>query len=162
MSRCTLTTRVVCDPTGFVKIHTKKGKDVILGATIVAPDAGNLISEITVAMKAGMGLGALAAVIHPYPTQARRLTRFCQGISRAYWHDDCARKGRSLVDTPILRSDQRAVAFMSHGGTAVQSKPDVCNVQAEAIRQTGDMYARTKLTPFVKRLFVKLLKWRRS
>ena len=42
---------------------------MILGATIVAPDAGNLISEITVAMKAGMGLGALAAVIHPYPTQ---------------------------------------------------------------------------------------------
>ncbi len=38
----------------------------------------------------------------------------------------------------------------------------VLNMQAEAIRQTGDIYARTKLTPFVKRLFVKLLKWRRS
>ena len=35
-------------------------------------------------------------------------------------------------------------------------------VQAEAIRQTGDIYARTKLTPFIKSLFVKLLKWRRS
>ena len=38
----------------------------------------------------------------------------------------------------------------------------VLDVQAEAIRQTGDAYARTKLTPFVKKLFVKLLKWRRS
>jgi len=40
-----------------------------LGATIVGPDAGNMISEITVAMRAGMGLGALASVIHPYHTQ---------------------------------------------------------------------------------------------
>lgn len=44
-------------------------KDTILGATIVGPNAGNMISEVTVAMQAGMGLGALASVIHPYPTQ---------------------------------------------------------------------------------------------
>ena len=53
---------------GFVKIHVKKGTDQILGATIVGPHAGDMISEITVAMKANMGLGSLANVIHPYPT----------------------------------------------------------------------------------------------
>ncbi len=84
---------------GFVKIHTKKGSDEILGATIVAKNAGDMISEISVAMRAKMGLGTLASVIHPYPTTA------------------------------------------------------------EAIRQTGDAYNRTRLTPFVKGLFRRWLSW---
>ena len=86
---------------GMVKIHLKRGSDKILGATIVARHAGEMISEITLAMVGKIGLGALAAVIHPYPTQA------------------------------------------------------------EAIRQTGDLYNRTRLTPFVKRLFTRFLAWRR-
>jgi len=56
---------------GFVKIHTVKGK--IVGATIVGEHAGDLISEISVAMCAGMGLGSLANVIHPYPTAAEAI-----------------------------------------------------------------------------------------
>jgi pyruvate/2-oxoglutarate dehydrogenase complex dihydrolipoamide dehydrogenase (E3) component/uncharacterized membrane protein YdjX (TVP38/TMEM64 family) len=86
---------------GFVKIHVKKGTDKILGATIVARHAGEMISEITAAMVGNLGLGTLAGVIHPYPTQA------------------------------------------------------------EAIRQTGDLYNRTKLTPGIKRMFTKFLAWRR-
>jgi len=86
---------------GMVKIHLKRGSDKILGATIVARHAGEMISEITLAMVGKIGLGALASVIHPYPTQA------------------------------------------------------------EAIRQTGDMYNRTRLTPFVKKLFTRFLAWRR-
>jgi pyruvate/2-oxoglutarate dehydrogenase complex dihydrolipoamide dehydrogenase (E3) component len=86
---------------GFVKIHVRKGTDKILGATIVARHAGEMISEITAAMVGNIGLGTLAAVIHPYPTQA------------------------------------------------------------EAIRQTGDLYNRTKLTPKVKRMFTRFLAWRR-
>jgi pyruvate/2-oxoglutarate dehydrogenase complex dihydrolipoamide dehydrogenase (E3) component/uncharacterized membrane protein YdjX (TVP38/TMEM64 family) len=86
---------------GFVKIHVRKGTDKILGATIVARHAGEMISEITAAMVGNIGLGTLASVIHPYPTQA------------------------------------------------------------EAIRQTGDLYNRTKLTPGVKRLFTRFLGWRR-
>lgn len=61
---------------GFVKIHTLRGTDKILGATIVARHAGEMISEISVAMAAGMGLGRLASVIHPYPTQAEAI-RHC-------------------------------------------------------------------------------------
>mmetsp|Transcript_21277 Transcript_21277/g.30773 ORF Transcript_21277/g.30773 Transcript_21277/m.30773 type:complete len:665 (-) Transcript_21277:99-2093(-) len=55
---------------GFVKIHVKKGTDVIVGATIVGQGAGDMISEITTAMHAGMGLASLSSVIHPYPTRA--------------------------------------------------------------------------------------------
>ncbi len=84
---------------GFVKVHVKKGTDKILGATIVASHAGDMISEISVAMKAGAGLGAIANTIHPYPTQA------------------------------------------------------------EAIKQVGDAYNRTRLTPFLKKAFKKWLDW---
>jgi len=58
---------------GFVKFLVPKGKDKILGATIVASHAGDLISEVSVAMAAGMGLGGIAGVIHPYPTQAEAI-----------------------------------------------------------------------------------------
>jgi len=60
---------------GFVKIHTAKGTDRIVGATIVAPHAGDLISEISVAMAGGVGLGRLASVIHPYPTVAEAIRK---------------------------------------------------------------------------------------
>lgn len=55
---------------GFVKIHVKERTDQILGATIVASHAGEMISEIALAIVAGVGLRKLASVIHPYPTQA--------------------------------------------------------------------------------------------
>jgi len=79
---------------GFVKILTAKGSDKILGATIVAEDAGNILNVITLAMTRNIGLGGLANVIHPYPTQAEavkqaadayyrtRLTSFVQGLFR--------------------------------------------------------------------------------
>ncbi len=62
---------------GFVKIHTRKGKDKILGATIVSRHAGELISEITLAMLLGKGLKTLTNVIHPYPTQAEAVKQAC-------------------------------------------------------------------------------------
>ncbi len=63
------------DTEGFVKIHVAKGGDKILGATVVARHAGDMISEITTAMAGKIGLGKLAAVIHPYPTQAEAIRR---------------------------------------------------------------------------------------
>ncbi len=60
---------------GFVRVHTRAGSDEILGATIVARHAGEMISEVTLAMVARLGLGTLANVIHPYPTQADALRR---------------------------------------------------------------------------------------
>lgn len=86
---------------GFVKIFVKAGTDKILGATIVANGAGDMISEITLAMNHKIGLSALANNIHPYPTQG------------------------------------------------------------EAVRQLGDAYNRTRLTPSVRLLFRTLMAARR-
>jgi len=85
---------------GFVRVLTRAGTDRIVGATIVGPHAGDLISEIAVAMAGGLGLGRLASVIHPYPTRAdaiRQLgdvynrTRLTAGVRRGLaswlaWH----------------------------------------------------------------------------
>jgi pyruvate/2-oxoglutarate dehydrogenase complex dihydrolipoamide dehydrogenase (E3) component len=86
---------------GLLKVHVKAGSDQILGATLVARHAGDIISELTLAMSVGTGLGKLSSVIHPYPTQA------------------------------------------------------------EAIRKAADAFNRTRLTPFVKRVFTKWLTWTR-
>jgi pyruvate/2-oxoglutarate dehydrogenase complex dihydrolipoamide dehydrogenase (E3) component len=55
---------------GFVKIHVKAGTDKILGATIVASRASELINEISVAMSTGIGMRDLAKVLHTYPAQS--------------------------------------------------------------------------------------------
>lgn len=55
---------------GFVRIHARKGRDRIVGATIVGAHAGDQISLPTTAMTTGLGLSALAGTIFPYPTQA--------------------------------------------------------------------------------------------
>jgi pyruvate/2-oxoglutarate dehydrogenase complex dihydrolipoamide dehydrogenase (E3) component len=55
---------------GFVKVHVQQGTDKIVGATIVGENAGDLISEITLAMTNKIGLSGIGATIHPYPTTA--------------------------------------------------------------------------------------------
>lgn len=67
---------------GFAKIVTKKGSDEILGATIVAGNAGDLISEVTLAMNRKIGLGKIASVIHPYPTQAEVIRKLGDQYNR--------------------------------------------------------------------------------
>lgn len=86
---------------GLVRVHVRKGTDEILGATVVAAHAGDLIGELTLAIKGRLGLKTIGGTIHPYPTQA------------------------------------------------------------EAIRKTGDLYNRTRLTPFVKSLMQRWLAWQR-
>jgi pyruvate/2-oxoglutarate dehydrogenase complex dihydrolipoamide dehydrogenase (E3) component len=89
------------DDEGFLKVHVKKGTDRILGATLVSRHAGETISELTLAMTAGIGLGVIAKTIHPYPTQA------------------------------------------------------------EVIKKAADAWNRTRLKPWIKRLFETILAWRR-
>ncbi|MCP9785702.1 FAD-dependent oxidoreductase [Cyanobium sp. N5-Cardenillas] len=55
---------------GFVKVLTSPGSDRILGATIVGEHAGELLAEIVLAMKWGLGLGKIFGTIHAYPTLA--------------------------------------------------------------------------------------------
>ncbi|KAI0558906.1 Pyridine nucleotide-disulfide oxidoreductase [Gracilaria domingensis] len=95
--------RAICDGStvGMVRVHVEEKSDSILGASIVGAGAGNMISEITLAMQSKTGLGALASVIHPYPTTA------------------------------------------------------------EAVRQVGDLYNRTRLTSTVKQLLRGLVRVQR-
>ncbi|MGB3516270.1 MAG: mercuric reductase [Elainellaceae cyanobacterium] len=67
---------------GFVKIIHTRGGDKILGATIVARHAGDMISEITAAMVGGLGLSTLSGVIHPYPTQAEGIKKAADAYRR--------------------------------------------------------------------------------
>ncbi len=55
---------------GWVKVLTPPGKDTILGATIVGQHAGELLAEIVLAMKHGIGLNRVLGTIHSYPTLA--------------------------------------------------------------------------------------------
>lgn len=67
---------------GFVKICTMRGTGRILGATIVAGHAGEMINEISLAMSRGLGLGALSGIIHPYPTQAEAVRKAADLFNR--------------------------------------------------------------------------------
>jgi pyruvate/2-oxoglutarate dehydrogenase complex dihydrolipoamide dehydrogenase (E3) component len=81
---------------GFVRVYCRKGSDRILGATVVAAHAGDLIAEIVLAMKHNIGLKRIASTIHPYPTQAEavrklgdqynrtRLTPFIKSVFRTW------------------------------------------------------------------------------
>jgi pyruvate/2-oxoglutarate dehydrogenase complex dihydrolipoamide dehydrogenase (E3) component len=67
---------------GFVRVLVRKGSDKILGATIVASHAGEMINEITLAMQTGVGLKQIASVIHPYPTQAEAIKKVADAYVR--------------------------------------------------------------------------------
>jgi len=78
---------------GFLRVHLKEGTDRILGATLVAGHAGEMIGEIALAITAGVGLGKIGSTIHPYPTQAEvfrkaadawRRTKLTPGAKRAF------------------------------------------------------------------------------
>jgi pyruvate/2-oxoglutarate dehydrogenase complex dihydrolipoamide dehydrogenase (E3) component len=67
---------------GFARVHLKKGTDKILGATIVARHAGDMINELTLAMTAGLGLSAIGKTIHPYPTQGEAVKKLSDAYNR--------------------------------------------------------------------------------
>lgn len=64
---------------GFVKVLTVPGKDKILGVTIVAEHAGDLLAEYVLAMKHGLGLNKILGTIHVYPTMAEA-NKYAAGV----------------------------------------------------------------------------------
>lgn len=68
---------------GFARIHVRKGTDRLLGATIVASRAGDLISECTILMQSGKGLRTVCSTIHPYPTQAEVVKKVANAWRKA-------------------------------------------------------------------------------
>ena len=79
---------------GFVKIHVKEGTDTILGATIVASRASEMINEMSVVMSAGMGMRALANVLHTYPAQSEAIRLAALACARD-------QAGRDVIFPPI-------------------------------------------------------------
>jgi pyruvate/2-oxoglutarate dehydrogenase complex dihydrolipoamide dehydrogenase (E3) component len=78
---------------GLVRLHVKKGSDVIIGAVIVAAHAGELISQFSLAMRAGLRVGAIINTIYPYPTQAEAIKKAAQA-----WRKGLLTKGtRSIL-----------------------------------------------------------------
>lgn len=68
---------------GFVRVHVARGSDRIVGATIVATHAGDLIGSLSLAMTNKIGLGGIAATIHPYPTQADAIRKVGDQYNRS-------------------------------------------------------------------------------
>jgi len=67
---------VESEEAGFAKVLTARGGDRVLGAAVVSERAGDLLPELVLAMKAGLGLGAISGTVHSYPTfgeMARKL-----------------------------------------------------------------------------------------
>jgi pyruvate/2-oxoglutarate dehydrogenase complex dihydrolipoamide dehydrogenase (E3) component len=67
---------------GFAAVLVREGGDSILGATIVADHAGDLIAPVALAMTEGLGLAALSRTVFPYPTQAEVLNRLGDAYQR--------------------------------------------------------------------------------
>jgi len=67
---------------GFARVHLKKGTDLIIGATIVARHAGEMINEFSLAITHNLGLGAISKTIHPYPTQAEAIRKLADAYNR--------------------------------------------------------------------------------
>jgi pyruvate/2-oxoglutarate dehydrogenase complex dihydrolipoamide dehydrogenase (E3) component len=82
---------------GFVKVHTRKGKDTIVGATIVAAHAGDMISPLTLAITQGIGLGKFTDVIQPYPTQAEAIKAVAGAYTRTKLTPTVAKAFRFLM-----------------------------------------------------------------
>jgi len=68
---------------GFARVHLKKGTDRILGATLVARHAGEMINEFSLAISSGLGISAIGRTIHPYPTQAEVIRKLADAHNRS-------------------------------------------------------------------------------
>src|SRR5919106_1519933 len=68
---------------GFARVHVDRRTGRILGATLVARHAGESISEMSLAITAGLRIGDIARTIHPYPTQAEAWKRVGDASQRA-------------------------------------------------------------------------------
>ncbi len=76
---------------GFVRVHVARGRDRIVGGTIVGRHAGELIGELTLAMEHDVGLSGLSALIHPYPTRSEALRKVGDAWQRARFTPRAAR-----------------------------------------------------------------------
>jgi pyruvate/2-oxoglutarate dehydrogenase complex dihydrolipoamide dehydrogenase (E3) component len=68
---------------GFGRVHADKKSGRILGATLVAQHAGEMIAEMSMAITAGLTLGTVSKTIHAYPTQVEVWKRLGDAWNRS-------------------------------------------------------------------------------
>jgi len=73
--------KAIGETDGFVKIVARPDR-VVVGATIVGPDAGNLIHELVVAACAGLTVDQVRGAIHIHPTLAEAVNAAAGGVHR--------------------------------------------------------------------------------
>jgi pyruvate/2-oxoglutarate dehydrogenase complex dihydrolipoamide dehydrogenase (E3) component len=111
--------RAICDGDdgigGFVKVHCVKGTETVVGATVVAPHAGEMISELTVAVQFGIPLGqkGLGGVIHPYPTVSDAVGG-CGFVCKMGRWGKVADGGDALAPTERGAPDKRVIIKATH------------------------------------------------
>lgn len=71
------------DANGFARLHVNRRRGNILGATIVARRAGEMMAEVTLAMTRGLKASALSEAIHPYPTETEAIRRLGDAYRRS-------------------------------------------------------------------------------
>ncbi|MGE0161281.1 MAG: mercuric reductase [Gemmatimonadales bacterium] len=82
---------------GLLLVHVRRGKDSILGATLVAEHAGDIIAQLTQAMQLGVRLGKLGEVVFPYPTTAEVLRKAADRYRRTKLTPRAAKVLASIV-----------------------------------------------------------------
>ena len=81
---------------GFVAIEAEEGTGRLVRATIVAPHAGEMITELTVCVQQRLTMDDLAEVIHPYPTLADAVGACCFQFRSRRWPDLPAFRAQSV------------------------------------------------------------------
>lgn len=74
--------RIDGEEQGLVIVHTRRGSGRVVGGTIVAARAGEMIGELTLLMTHGLSLSAMAGVIRCHPTRSEAFKRIAEGCQR--------------------------------------------------------------------------------
>jgi mercuric reductase len=70
------------DTRGFVKLIADENTKLLLGAHILAPEAGDIIGQAVMAMRFGIRVDQIASLFHPYLTNAEALKLACQTFQK--------------------------------------------------------------------------------
>ena len=78
--------KAVNEPEGFVKILADQVTDKVLGVHIIGPHAGELISEVTLAMEFGASSEDIARTCHAHPTYSEAIKEAALAVDKRAIH----------------------------------------------------------------------------
>jgi pyruvate/2-oxoglutarate dehydrogenase complex dihydrolipoamide dehydrogenase (E3) component len=129
---------------GFVKLHCAKGTDRIVGATIVSEHAGEMLHELSVCIQFGISIGALAGVIHSYPTLSQGIESAANKYRTSHW------KKAGDVPIAVTQSEVEAAATKVRAVKAAGASPDEVKKAVDAylaLRSVSGLSASAEVKP---------------